>query len=294
MRARPSSEVASVSIPTVKASNVALEILARRGRASRSRTMVRFVGLLLSLAALGWCLDFLDIPLDRLPGVGGRMAEVLWTRYWPPEMSQITHRDYLVAVFETLQMSFAATVLGIGAAIPLAWVAAFNISPAPRFGHPLARFVITSCRSVHEMIWTILFVSIVGFGMLSGTLALTLYCLGFAGKMFAEALESIDKGPIEAMRATGAGHLQVLAYGVLPQVQVAWAGIAIYTWDVIFRAATVIGFFGAGGMGMALRESVQRIESQQVAAIMLSIVAVVLVAELVSGWARTHIARSVG
>lgn len=291
MRARPSSEVASAPAPPVKAVEV---VLARRQRARDNRRLVGFVGLLVSLAVLGWSLDFLEIPLDRLPGVGRRMAEVLWTRYWPPELSHIAQRDYVLAVFDTLQMSFAATVLGIAAAIPLAWVAAFNVSPAPRFGHPLARLVITSCRSVHEMVWTILLVSIVGFGMLSGTLALTLYCIGFAGKMFAEALESVDKRPIEAMRATGAGQLQILAYGVLPQVQVAWAGIAIYTWDVVFRAATLIGFFGAGGMGMALRESVQRIESQQVAAIMLSIVAVVLVAEFASGWARARIARSVG
>ena len=148
-----------------------------------------------------------------------------------------------------------------------------------------------ACRSVHEMIWTILLVAILGFGMLPGALALTLFCIGFAGKLFAEAIEAIEPGPVEAIRAIGAQHVQVFVFAVLPQVRVAWTGISIYTWDVVFRAATVVGFFGAGGMGWYLRESVQRIASQDVAAILLSIIVVVLAAELLSAWLRTRIAR---
>jgi len=222
------------------------------------------------------------------------MAEVLALRYWPPELGHLARADYLRAFLDTLQMSFAATVLGLCAAAPLAWLAAFNVSPARHLGHPLARLAIAAARSVHEMVWTILLVAIVGFGMLAGTLALTIFCIGFAGKLLAEAVEAVEPGPVEALRATGAGPFQVLFFAVLPQVRVAWAGIAIYTWDVVFRAATVIGFFGAGGMGTFLRESVQRVEHAQVAAIMLSIVAVVLLAELLSGWARSAIARAAG
>jgi phosphonate transport system permease protein len=97
---------------------------------------------------------------------------------------------------------------------------------------------------------------------------------------------------VEAIRATGAGHLQTFVFAVLPQVRVAWAGIAIYTWDVVFRASTVVGFFGAGGMGHYLRESVQRLENKQVAAIILTIVGIVIVAELLSAWVRGRIARA--
>jgi phosphonate transport system permease protein len=234
----------------------------------------------------------LDVPLERLPGLARSMARVLATRYWPPELAHVTRPDYLRAFAQTLEMSFAASVLGLGAAMPLAWVAAFNVSPARRIGHPLARFAITAARSVHEMVWTIVLVAVVGFGMLAGTLALTVFCVGFAGKLLAEAVEAIDPGPVEAIRAAGGGELQVLLYAVLPQVRVAWASIAIYTWDVVFRAATVVGFFGAGGMGTFLRESVQQLESQQVAAILLSIVAVVIAAEVLSAWARAQIARA--
>jgi len=93
--------------------------------------------------------------------------------------------------------------------------------------------------------------------------------------------------------AAGAAVLAVARELGLPQVRVAWAGIAIYTWDVVFRASTVVGFFGAGGMGHHLRESVQRVQSRQVTAIILTIVAIVIVAELFSAWMRGRIARAV-
>ncbi len=145
---------------------------------------------------------------------------------------------------------------------------------------------------MHEMIWTILLVSILGFGMLAGALALTLFCIGFAGKLMSEEIEAIDKGQVEAIRATGANELQVFAYAVLPQVRVAWTGIAIYTWDVAFRAATVVGFFGAGGMGWYLQRYVQQLESQRVAAVLISIVLLVTVSEVVSAWARARVAQA--
>ena len=150
-----------------------------------------------------------------------------------------------------------------------------------------------ACRSVHEMIWTILLVVLLGFGMLPGALALTLFCIGFAGKLFSEAIEAIQPGQVEAIRSAGANLLQVFVYAVLPQVRVAWTGISIYTWDVVFRAATVVGFFGAGGMGWYLRESVQRVASKDVAAILLSIIVVVIISELFSAWLRTRIAKAV-
>ena len=183
--------------------------------------------------------------------------------------------------------------LAWGDLLALAWFAAWNMTPSRRVLYPVARFLVMAFRSVHEMIWTILIVAIVGFGMLPGTLAMTLFCIGFAGKLMAEAVESIRPGPVEAIRATGAGHLPTFVYGVLPQVRVAWAGIAIYTWDVVFRASTVVGFFGAGGMGFYLRESVQRVESRQVSAIILTVVTIVIVAEVLSAWARARIARAV-
>jgi phosphonate transport system permease protein len=257
------------------------------------QSLVKYAALLAGLALVAYAIDYLDIDLDRLPGMLGRMGATLAQRYYPPNLEHILQRDYLAAVLQTLEMSYLATVLGILAAIPLAWFGSSNMTPSRRFLYPLARLAMTGARSVHEMIWTILLVAILGFGMLPGTLALILFCIGFAGKLFAEAIEAIDAGQVEAMRATGAGKLQVFVFAVLPQVRVAWTGISIYTWDAVFRAATIVGFFGAGGMGWYLRESVQLIASRDVAAILLSIVAVVVLVELVSAWLRNAIAKSV-
>ena len=124
-----------------------------------------------------------------------------------------------------------------------------------------------------------------------GVLALTFFCAGFAGKLFAEEIEAIDMGPVEAMRATGANLFQVIVFGVFPQVRVAFTGIGIYTWDVAFRAATVVGFVGAGGMGWYLKRAVLQIQSERVAAIILSIVVLVLVSEVVSALARVRVMK---
>ena len=257
------------------------------------QSLYKYAALLGTLAFVAYALDYLNIPLERLPGMLGRMGEMLGRRYFPPNVAHIMNAEYWHSVVETLQMSYLATVLGIALSIPLAWFASFNMTPSKRFVYPIARLVIMACRSVHEMIWTILLVMVLGYGMLPGALALTLFCIGFAGKLFSEAIEAIKPGQVEAIRATGANNLQTFIYAVLPQVRVAWTGISIYTWDVVFRAATVVGFFGAGGMGWYLRESVQRVASRDVAAILLSIIVVVVISELLSAWLRTRIAKAI-
>lgn len=257
------------------------------------QSLYKYGALLGSLAFVWWTLEVLRIDVERLPGLFGRIVDVVANRYWPPDMAHVAKPEFIDAIIDTFQMSYVATVVGLLLAIPLAWFASFNMTPSRRFLYPACRLFIMACRSVHEMIWTIVLVAVVGFGMLPGTLAMTLFCIGFGGKLMSEAIEAIRKGPVEAIRATGAGHLQTFVFAVLPQVRVAWAGIAIYTWDVVFRASTVVGFFGAGGMGHYLRESVQKVESRQVCAIILTIVAIVIVAELLSAWARGRISRAV-
>src|SRR6186713_1918991 len=257
------------------------------------QSLYKYGAVLATLAFVAYSLEYLNIEIDRLPGLLGRVWETLSTRYYPPNVGHVLQPDYLRSVVETLQMSYLATVVGLAIAVPLAWFASFNMTPSPRFAYPLARLVIMGARSVHEMIWTILLVMVLGFGMLPGALALTLYCIGFAGKLFSETIEAIRPGQVEAIRATGASKLQVFVYAVLPQVRVAWTGISIYSWDVCFRAATVVGFFGAGGMGWYLRESVQRVASKDVAAILLSIIIVVILSELLSAWLRKRIGQAV-
>ncbi|MEX0924025.1 MAG: phosphonate ABC transporter, permease protein PhnE [Rhodovibrionaceae bacterium] len=255
-------------------------------------SLIRYGVFLGILIFLGYSLHFLNVDMGRLLGAMGRIGAVISDRYSPPDIEYVVRPDYLASILDTLQMSFLGGILGVLIAIPLAWFSAFNVTPNRLLLFPLGRFGVISCRAIHEMIWTILFVNILAFGMLAGVMALTMFCIGFAGKLFADEIEAVDMGPIEAMRAAGANSLQVFVWAVVPQVRVAFTGIAIYTWDVAFRAATVVGFFGGGGMGWYLQRNIQQLENYRVGAIILSIIALVLVAEFISGWLRKKVDRA--
>ncbi len=240
---------------------------------------------------LVYSIEYLNIPLDRLIGMFGRMGDTLANRYYPPDIDYIMDATYFEYVVETIQMAYLGALFGLIFTVPLGWFASHNMTPSKRFVYPVARLITMSCRAVHEMIFAIIFVAILGFGMLPGVLALTFFCTGFAGKLFAEEIEAIDMGPVEAMGSTGANLFQIMVFGVLPQVRVALTGIAIYTWDVAFRAATVVGFFGAGGMGWYLKRNVLQIETERVAAILLSILVLVAISEVFSAWARNKVMK---
>lgn len=255
-------------------------------------SLIRYFGVLAAVAFISLSISYLNIPLERFFGMFGRIGDLITDRYYPPDIAYVTDGDYLYSVFETIQMAYLGALFGMLAAIPLGWFGAYNVTPNRHAVYPLARLTTMSTRAVHETIWAILFVTILGFGMMAGVLALTMFCTGFAGKLFAEEIEAIDMGPVEAMRSTGANEFQVMVFGIFPQVRVAFTGIAIYTWDVAFRAATVVGFFGAGGMGWYLKRNVLQIETQRVAAILLSIVVLVMISEAVSAVARARVAKA--
>ena len=244
------------------------------------------------LVFLGYSLHFLNIDVLVMLTALGKLGGVIADRFYPPEISYVTNPGYLSSILDTLQMSFLGGILGVILAIPLAWFSAWNVTPHRMIFFPFGRLCVISSRAIHETIWTILFVSILGFGMLAGVSALTMFCIGFAGKLFSDEIEAVDIGPVEAMRAVGANSFQVFIFAVMPQVRVAFTGIAIYTWDVAFRAATVVGFFGGGGMGWYLKRNVQQLENLRVGAIILSIIAMVLAAEFISSWLRETVNRS--
>lgn len=256
------------------------------------QSLIKYGILLGILLFFTYSVHYLNIPLERILGMFGRLGDVLANRYYPPDLEYIIDKGFLGAIVETIQMAYLGALFGLLIAIILGWFAAYNVSPSRRYIYPLARLLAMGCRSVHEMIWAILFVTILGFGMLPGVLALTMFSIGFAGKLFAEEIESVDMGEVEAIRAMGGTHLQVFVFGVFPQVRVAFTGIAIYTWDVAFRAATVVGFVGAGGMGWYLKRNIMQIETERTAAILLSIIVLVVISEFVSAWSRSRVSRA--
>lgn len=191
---------------------------------------------------------------------------------FPPDFSEIT--EWIGPVFDSLAMSIAGTALAVIFSLPLAFLAAKTTSPTPAV-YQIARAVLNGLRSVPELIMGIIFVAAVGFGALPGVLALGLHSIGMVGKFFAESIEHVDQGPIEAVRSTGATPLQVIFHGVLPQVLPQIADVTIYRWEYNFRASTVMGMVGAGGIGFQLMASLRLMQYQQVSAILILILATV-------------------
>ena len=182
-------------------------------------------------------------------------------------------------------MSIAGTFLALFFSLPLAFLAARNTSPHPLVYHTV-RLLLNGLRSIPELIMGILFVAAVGFGALPGVLALGLHSIGMVGKFFAEAIEHVDIEPIEAVQATGAKPLQVIIHGILPQVFPQMADVSIYRWEYNFRASTVMGMVGAGGIGFELMGSLRIMEYRDVGAILIVILATVTLVDMLGSYLR--------
>jgi phosphonate transport system permease protein len=210
-----------------------------------------------------------------------RLGPVL-SRAFPPDFER--SGLLFAGILESIEMATLSTLLGVLLGIPVAVLAARNVVPLPVYAG--GRGIITLGRTFHELIVAILFVKAVGFGPLAGMLTLTINSVGFFGKLLAEQIETIDRGQIEAVRATGAGRGAILLYAVLPQVLPRVIGLTIYQWDIHLRQSTIIGIVGAGGIGATLYNAFSRYDYDFVLAILLVIVAIVLVGEAVSALAR--------
>lgn len=190
-------------------------------------------------------------------------------------------------ITESLTMTLVATVMGVMLAIPVAFGAARNVSS--RSMYYFFRSLITLLRSLQEVIIAIFFVVMFGFGPLAGTLTLAVASVGFLGKLLAEEIEAIDEQQIEAIRATGASWLQMMVYGVWPQIRPRFLGLSVYRLDINFRESAIIGVVGAGGIGATLTTAFDRYEFRLASAILMLIVAIVLCAEYFSGRIRRAI-----
>jgi len=178
------------------------------------------------------------------------------------------------------------TALSLVFAVPIAFLAARNTTPSVKFVRPLALFVIVASRSINSLIWALLLVAIIGPGIFAGTIAIALRSIGFCAKLLYEAIEEIDTNQVEAIMATGARRSQVMSYGIVPQIMPAFAGIAVFRWDINIRESTVLGLVGAGGIGLQLQGSLNTLAWPQVSLILIVIFIAVVVSEWVSAVVR--------
>ena len=219
--------------------------------------------------------DMVNLPKlltnsDNLRLYGGQLLH--------PDFSNWKHLVGLMWL--TVQIALWGTFIAVFLAVPLGLAAARNI--APNWVVWPVRRVMDLLRSVPDLVIATLFIVAVGLGPLAGVLALALNTGGVLAKLFSEAVESIDKGPVEGVRATGATPLHEIVWGVIPQVAPLWTSFALYRFESNSRAATVLGLIGAGGIGQLLFESIQGFNYGQVSAIAIVIVAAVTLIDMLS------------
>jgi len=230
---------------------------------------------LVLFAYLVYATSYLQIDWARFVAGLGNGAHFI-ARMLPPNFS----RWELLAqgLFESLEMAVIASFLGVLLSLPLAVLGARNLMPAV-VTWPV-RVLIILCRSFHPVIVAIIFVKAVGFGALAGIAALTIASIGFLGKLYTEAIEEISLKQIEAVRATGASFMNTIVFGVIPQVMFRFIGFSAYETDANLRNSTMVGIVGAGGIGGTLFAAFQRFDYDFVFAILLSIIALIMVGEV--------------
>jgi phosphonate transport system permease protein len=196
-------------------------------------------------------------------------------------------RLYVSKMWLTVQIAMWGTVLAVIIAIPFGLACARNVSPL-WLQQPM-RLLMNLLRSVPDLVLGTMFLVAVGLGPFAGVMALTINTGAVLAKLFSEAVEAIDKGPVEGVRATGANRMQEIVWGVIPQVAPLWTSYALYRFESNSRAATVLGLIGAGGIGQILFESLNAFAYAQLSAIILVIIVAVSLIDLLSQAMRSRL-----
>lgn len=203
-----------------------------------------------------------------------------------------TLREAAPLMLETIYLALIGTALSIIFAIPLSFLGARNLmsgSPLLKTIYGLTRGLFTILRSVEVLIFAVIAVAAVGIGPFAGVIALAIHGIGAVGKLYSEAIESIEHGPIEAIRSTGANELQVVTYAVVPQVVPQFIAFTLYRWDINVRMATVIGLVGGGGIGYQLIQYMNLLQWRQAATAIWLIAGVVMLMDYASAVIRERI-----
>jgi len=193
---------------------------------------------------------------------------------------------------ETVFLALMGTTMGVIFAVPLSFLGAKNLTghiPAGGVVYGLTRTFFNIMRSIEALVLAIIFSVWVGLGPFAGVLALGVHSIASLGKLYSEAIESIEVGPIEAITATGASPLQVVRYAVVPQIVPQFTAFTIYRWDINVRFSTVLGFVGGGGIGFVLQQYIQLLQWRQAATALWMIAIVVAVLDYGSAVVRERI-----
>jgi phosphonate transport system permease protein len=249
--------------------------------------MVSRILLLIAIVVIyGWAWQGLKVDLQSLQDSGGYIADFV-SRLFPPDLSILD-----VAwqrLLETIQMSLWGTTIGAVISLPIAILSASNLAPWwVRWG---ANFIQNVVRSIPSIILGLVFVAATGLGAPAGTLALGIYTVGYLGKFYQTAIESVDRYSLESLQVSGASWLQIAQYGVMPQVLPLLWGYTLYMFEYNIRAASVLGVVGAGGIGFELVNYIRGFEYNKATTMMLVLLVVVTAIDIFSGQLRRRLER---
>jgi phosphonate transport system permease protein len=255
-------------------------------RSSIGRSPLRFAASLLIIALIyALSLYFVDFDLGRLwaglPKLGHWAAKA-----WPPDtqdLGALTGR-----AIETLAMAVIGTTIGALIAAPTCILAARNLTPSALLYTPM-RWFLNALRGIDSFVFALLFVAAVGLGPFAGVLGVGLHSAGSIAKLWSEAIEAVEPGPLEAAAVTGANRLKVISYALLPDVLPSLTSIALYVWEFNVRASTVLGVVGAGGIGQELKNSVDLLDFARLLTIVLIILGMVTAIDQLSAWLRRRL-----
>jgi phosphonate transport system permease protein len=254
-------------------------------RQTRRQSLVQWLWLAGSGLAAAWSVSALDIEWDFFQDAHTQAADLIG-RMWPPRWSYLP--QIIDPMIDTLHIATLGTMIAVVLSLPVAFLAARNTT-ANSFTWMMGRAALVGSRSINTVIWGLLFVAIFGPGAVAGVFAVAARSVGFIAKLVAEAIEEVDAGQIEAVRATGAGTLQTWWVAIIPQVMPVLIGTTIYRWDINVRESSVLGFVGAGGIGLLLYASINSFAWSQVIVILFAILVIVLASEALSAWVRSRI-----
>lgn len=261
----------------------------------------------LALLLVAWCWRSTEMSVPALLEGWGNMIvyiagnpEIKDSGFFPPNLGGASVGKYLLSMLETVQMALLALILSVLIAFPLSFFASRNtltiIFPGDRPATRLlknaiyaaVRFFANLSRSINEIIWALLFVSAVGLGPMPGILALGVHTSGVLIKLFSEGIETAQQEPIDALTATGAGFLKVIRYAVVPQITPFFVSMTLYRLESDVRSATILGFTGAGGIGIYLFDKLRSYENHDVTTILIIIVVTVALIDRVSATIRAR------
>lgn len=223
----------------------------------------------------------------------------------PPDLSPTVLHEAIKGTIETFAISFMGTLLAVAIALSVVFFASRNLifsgllyELEPKQGwrrnarilpYLAAKSLLNILRTVPEMVWALIFVFLVGLGPFPGVLALGVHTGGVLGKLFGEVLENVDSQPIEALQATGANRLQILFYGIVPQVLPQFISYTLYRWEVNIRMAAVLGLVGAGGLGQRIHIAISLFFEQQLLTLIMAIYLLVTIVDYISAYLRRKI-----